>query len=142
MSGVAMYGDLVTALTTNEAVPLRHRLESVKILPDQGQNDPDLYGHITAAAISRAEIVAPQRRRAVCLAVTSEAGEAAAAALRAPSFLCPDRVASRPSDDRPLYADPNSRTCFDGCDGKCRAVGVWMANDALHPTQSWGRAPN
>lgn len=71
MSGVALYGDLVAALTTNEAAPLRHRLESVKILPDQGQNDPDLYGHITAAAISRAEIVAPQRRRAVCLAVTS-----------------------------------------------------------------------
>lgn len=72
MSGVALYGDLVAALTSNEAVALRHRLESVKILPDQGQNDPDLYGHITASAISRAEIEAPQRRRAVCLAVTSE----------------------------------------------------------------------
>ena len=51
---------------------LAHRLESVKILPDQGGNDPDLYGHITAEAISRAEITAPERPRAVCLAVTAE----------------------------------------------------------------------
>ena len=45
MSGVAMYGDLVTALTTNEAVPLRHRLESVKILPDQAAKFPGLMAN-------------------------------------------------------------------------------------------------
>jgi hypothetical protein len=44
----------------------------VKILPDRGDNEPDLYGHITATAISRAEITAPDRPRAICLAVTSE----------------------------------------------------------------------
>jgi Subtilase family len=71
MSGIALYGDLVPFLTGSGAVELSHRLESVKILPDRGQNDPDLYGHITASAISRAEITAPDRPRAVCLAVTS-----------------------------------------------------------------------
>jgi hypothetical protein len=71
MSGIALYGDLVPFLTTNSNVELNHRLESVKILPDHGGNDPDLYGHITASAISRAEITAPNRPRAVCLAVTS-----------------------------------------------------------------------
>jgi hypothetical protein len=43
----------------------------VKILPDRGANDPDLYGHITASAIGRAEINVPQRPRAICLATTS-----------------------------------------------------------------------
>jgi len=47
-------------------------LESVKILPDHGQNEPDLYGFIMAEAIARAEITAPERRRVVCLAVTCE----------------------------------------------------------------------
>ena len=49
-----------------------HRLESVKILPDWGQNEPDLYGHITASAISRAEVQAPARSRVFCMAVTAE----------------------------------------------------------------------
>ena len=71
MSGMALYGDLVPFLTGNGAVQLTHRLESVKILPDRGANDPDLYGHITATAIARAEVNAPERPRAICLATTS-----------------------------------------------------------------------
>jgi hypothetical protein len=71
MSGIALYGDLVPFLTGNGQVQLTHRLESVKILPDRGANDPDLYGHITASAIGRAEVNAPDRPRAICLATTS-----------------------------------------------------------------------
>jgi hypothetical protein len=52
MSGLALYGDLVPILIGAGRVELTHRLESVKILPDRGQNDPDLYGHITATAIT------------------------------------------------------------------------------------------
>ena len=69
--GIALYGDLVPFLTGNGAVQLTHRLKSVKILPDRGANDPDLYGHITASAIGRAEVNAPDRPRAICLATTS-----------------------------------------------------------------------
>lgn len=72
MSGVALYGELTDTLMGNGPVELRHRLESVKILPDHGANDPDLYGYITATAMGRAEVEAPQRRRVYCLAVTSE----------------------------------------------------------------------
>jgi hypothetical protein len=72
MSGIALYGDLVPVLTGTGDVELTHRLESVKILPDRGGNDPELYGYITATAISRAEITAPERPRAICLAVTSD----------------------------------------------------------------------
>jgi hypothetical protein len=72
MSGMSLYGDLVPVLNRNGPIELAHRLESVKILPDHGGNDPDLYGHITASAIARAEVTAPQRPRAICLAVTAE----------------------------------------------------------------------
>ena len=72
MSGLALYGDLVEPLSGNDPVVLNHVLESVKILPDQGANDPDLYGYITAEAMSRAEIQAPDRPRVFCLATSSE----------------------------------------------------------------------
>ncbi|MFD2029371.1 S8 family peptidase [Ancylobacter dichloromethanicus] len=72
LSGVALYGDLIDVLAGDGPVALRHRLESVKVLPDHGANDPDLYGAITAQSISRTEIVAPNRPRAICLAITSE----------------------------------------------------------------------
>jgi hypothetical protein len=71
MCGLALYGDLTPHLVSNDQVTLTHRLESVKILPDRGQNDPDLYGYITASAVGVAEVQAPLRKRAFCLAVTS-----------------------------------------------------------------------
>ena len=74
MAGSALYGDLTPLLTGNVRVPLTHRLESVKMLPDQGENEPRLYGAITAESIARAEVQAPDRHRAVCMAVTSDIG--------------------------------------------------------------------
>ena len=74
MSGVALYGDLEAALSHGNPVELRHRLETVKILPPAGHNDPELYGAITRAAIGKAEDYAPHRRRVFCMAVTSEIG--------------------------------------------------------------------
>jgi len=74
MAGLALYGDLASAIASTEPVELTHRLESVKVLPDQGENDPKLYGAITRDAIAQAEISAPNRQRAVCLAVTSDIG--------------------------------------------------------------------
>lgn len=75
MSGLALLGDLTPLLAGQDQVSLTHCLESVKILPDHGGNDPDLYGYITAEAVSRAEIQAPERNRAFCLAVTSNGPE-------------------------------------------------------------------
>jgi hypothetical protein len=74
MAGTALYGDLMPLLEANGPVSLTHCLESVKVLPDNGENEPKLYGAITAESIARAEISAPNRRRAVCLAVTSDIG--------------------------------------------------------------------
>lgn len=71
MAGLALFGDLVPLLAGNSQVELRHALESVKILPPNGENDPDLYGAITADAASRPEIQAPTRRRVFSMAVTT-----------------------------------------------------------------------
>jgi len=53
-------------------VPLRHRLESVRMLPPHPrQNDPRLYGLITASSAYAIEIVKPDRPRVFCMAVTA-----------------------------------------------------------------------
>jgi len=73
MAGLALYGCLKEILDSTDPIVLRHRLESVKIYRDSSHNEPDLYGHITSQAISRAEIAArPRERRAFCLTVTAD----------------------------------------------------------------------
>ena len=71
MSGVAAYGDLQGHLEGSHPVEVPHGLESVKILPPQGQNEKKLWGYITSQAVSEAEIQAPDRQRVVCMAVTA-----------------------------------------------------------------------
>jgi hypothetical protein len=73
MAGLALLGRVDEVISRPEAIKLSHRLESVRILPPAGQqNPPDLYGAITASAVSRLEVQAPGRQRAVVLAVTAE----------------------------------------------------------------------
>lgn len=72
MAGVCEYFELEPLLAGRELIDLYHQLESVKILPDQGdENDPELYGAITSDAVSGAEIVNPNVKRVFCMAVTA-----------------------------------------------------------------------
>ena len=71
MAGLALYGDLVPILSSSAPVALTHRLESVKILPPNGKNPPELYGAITAEAVSRPEVAVPTRLRVFSMAVTA-----------------------------------------------------------------------
>jgi hypothetical protein len=71
MAGLATFGNLEKHLSHNLPVILEHRLESVKILPPSGENNPNLYGEITMQAVSLAEIQAPQRERVIVMAVGS-----------------------------------------------------------------------
>ena len=73
MAGLALYGDLAPVLDGTHKIVLRHRLESVKILPPNGHpaNPPDLYGAVTAEAASRAEIQAPDRRRTFSMSIAA-----------------------------------------------------------------------
>lgn len=74
MAGLALYGDLSQVLPSQEPLVLRHRLESVKILPPPrfGANHPDLYGAITATAVSYPEVQAPDRLRVFSMAITAD----------------------------------------------------------------------
>lgn len=73
MAGVALYGDLQRRLLDHGPVFLQHGLESVKMLNPSGiQHDPMLYGAVTRECVARPEIQAPNRRRAICMAVTSD----------------------------------------------------------------------
>jgi len=72
MAGVALFGDLDHHLTGSTPVPLRHRLESVRILPTTAEkpHDPIAYGDVTAQAVTLPEITAP-RHRVFCMPVSA-----------------------------------------------------------------------
>ncbi|MCA9400698.1 MAG: S8 family peptidase [Candidatus Omnitrophica bacterium] len=72
MCGVALYGDIQNVLISMEPVIINHHLESVKILPPEGQNPRELWGHVTSQAVSQAEISNPDNLRINCMAITSE----------------------------------------------------------------------
>jgi hypothetical protein len=72
MAGLALYRDLYEALVTSDKIHISHCLESVKMWPPRGKNDPDAYGWITQECISRAEVQAPLRKRVICMPITQE----------------------------------------------------------------------
>jgi hypothetical protein len=72
MAGVVGYGQMEQVLTSANSVPLTHKLCSVKILPNQGQNPRELWGDITSRGISIAEIQNPNMVLVYCMAVTSQ----------------------------------------------------------------------
>lgn len=74
ISGVVAFGDLTVVLPESHQIHIDHCLESVKILPPNGENDPELYGYVTIQGMSYATIQAPERTRIGCMAVTSENG--------------------------------------------------------------------
>ena len=78
MAGVALYGDLGHALLVRQPVVLARRLESVKILPNQGFNEERLYAALTAQAVSMPEIAHPVRDRIFVVAVSAEHSPSAA----------------------------------------------------------------
>jgi subtilisin family serine protease len=71
IAGVCLFGPLDKPLYGNDPVQLEHRLESIKILPRKGKNDPPDYGAITVGAMAMVNS-APHLRRVFCLAVTVE----------------------------------------------------------------------
>jgi hypothetical protein len=75
VAGLAAYGDLTPLLANADPVSLSHRIESVKILPRVGVNEPEHYGPITQAAMAKAESNAPHRARVFVLAVTASDAE-------------------------------------------------------------------
>lgn len=73
MAGLALAGNLTESLASNDPIQVGHRLESVKLLPEDGANGSDAihHGYLTAEAVARPEISAPLRRRLFSMAVTA-----------------------------------------------------------------------
>lgn len=72
MAGTVAYGDILEVLNSTDNLRVSHRLESAKIVPPPPAVNPQqLWGLRTAQGISRAEIQAPDRKRIICMAVTS-----------------------------------------------------------------------
>lgn len=72
MAGLSLYGDLAEALAGAGAIRLDHRLESVRILPPNGTNEPKLYGDIMRDGVAQAELEAPRRKRVCMLTVSAD----------------------------------------------------------------------
>jgi len=73
MAGLALAGDLTEVLDDGKTVEFLHRLESVKLLRDDGGNEGDArhHGYLTVEAVSRPEITDPVRRRVFGMAITA-----------------------------------------------------------------------
>ena len=64
MSGLALYGDFQEVLESQSPVNIHHKLESVKLIPESGQDNPkELYGYLTKQGVSRPEVERPDRKR-------------------------------------------------------------------------------
>lgn len=73
MAGIALVGDFTEALDSDVPIEIGHRLESVKLLPNDGANEGDSkhHGYLTMEAVARPEVTAPNRRRVFEMAVTA-----------------------------------------------------------------------
>ena len=73
MAGLALAGDLTDLLASNDPVEIDHRLESVKLIPQDNVpgGGPRHHGYLTVEAVARPEVTAPLRRRVFGMAVTA-----------------------------------------------------------------------
>ena len=73
LAGLAAYGDLTETLASAHPVQVGHRLESVKLLADDGDNvgDAKHHAYLFAEGVSRPEVSAPNRRRLFTSAITA-----------------------------------------------------------------------
>lgn len=74
MAGLALYGSIDGLLVSNGPVRLTHRLESVRMIPGDGEpaTDPRDYGTATVDSVTIPEITAV-RRRVFCLPLSTTA---------------------------------------------------------------------
>lgn len=74
MAGLALAGNLSDALTMNQPLAVKHRLESVKMLNQNSGNtgDAQFHGYLMTEAVARPEISEPWRKRIFSMAVTAK----------------------------------------------------------------------
>lgn len=72
-AGLAALGELSEPAVDTAEIRQTHRIESARILPPFGANNPELYGAITVGTAAKLEINNPDYLRVYSLAVTTEA---------------------------------------------------------------------
>ena len=72
MAGLALYGDLTDLLISRSPLSVTHRLEAVKILPQNHSDQDEPFGQLTIEAVGRPEVSAPHRKRVFSMAVTAK----------------------------------------------------------------------
>lgn len=72
-AGLSGYGDLTEALASHSPIEIPHRLESVKLIPQDGANNGDARHHayLFTEGVARPEVAAPNRPRVFTSAVTA-----------------------------------------------------------------------
>lgn len=71
-AGLAIFGDMMDIVLHDEPIHINHRIESARILPPVGENEPALYGAVTVGTISKLEAEQANANRVYSLAVTSD----------------------------------------------------------------------
>lgn len=73
LAGLAGYGDLTDALALTGPIEIPHRLESVKLVPQDGGNNGDARHHayLFTEGVARPEVAAPDRARVFTSAVSA-----------------------------------------------------------------------
>lgn len=73
MAGLSLFGDLTALLGSKDIVEIKHRLESVKLLPEDGATgtDPHHHGYLTVKAVAHPEIKFPERARIFGMTITA-----------------------------------------------------------------------
>lgn len=71
MAGLAMWGDLTEVLSGDGEISVNHKLESVKVINNDGDNKGKSLGLVTADAVSTAFIANPGRDRVFSMSLSS-----------------------------------------------------------------------
>ena len=74
MAGLALAGNLTELLSNSDPVRINHRLESVKLLHEDGSggHDPRFHGWLTMEAVARPEVTSASRIRVFGMAITAK----------------------------------------------------------------------
>ena len=71
-AGLALLGNIQDCLISDQRIQVNHLIESARILPPLGANDPELYGAITIGTAAKVEAERSHWNRVYSLAITSQ----------------------------------------------------------------------
>lgn len=137
MAGVASYFNLAEKLANDDPIKIYHYLESVKIMNNPNDNEPELYGDITKRAINLAEIENPEANRAICLAITADSNSPENGSPTSWSGAIDAITAGVDRDEKCLMLISAGNTLVD----EIRSTGYIDAN-RLHSVENPGQAWN